>query len=106
MEGTCFIKKIVEIEKKSQANWDDCNRFHSKHWRRTVPETFFIKIQKKSHLSQGGQLFFTQKVSNSKICFAVFVFNQIHNNFNFEELSSQKSFKIFIGKIKILKVVY
>ena len=106
MEGTCFIKKIVEIEKKGQANWYDCNRFHSKRWRSSVPETFLIKIQTKSHLSQGGKLFFTQKVNNSKICFVIFVFNQIHNNFNFEELSSQKSLKTFIEKIKILKVVY
>lgn len=48
----------------------------------------FIKIQTNSHASQVGRLFFTQKFSNRKIFFAAFVFNQIRNNFYFEELSS------------------
>ena len=30
MEDICFITKIIDIKKKSQANWKNCNRFHSK----------------------------------------------------------------------------
>ena len=67
---------------------------------------FFIKIQTNSHVSQAGKLFCTQKFTNRNICFAVFDFSQIRINLNFEELCSQNSFKNFIGKIKVLKVVY
>ena len=67
---------------------------------------FFIKIQTNSHVSQAGKLFCTQKFTNRNTCFAVFDFSQIRINLNFEELCSQNSFKNFIGKIKVLKVVY
>ena len=30
MKDICFITKIIDIKKKSQANWKNCNRFHSK----------------------------------------------------------------------------
>ena len=77
-----------------------------KKLKKECPRDFFIKTKKSFNVSQACHLFFTQKFSNRKICFAVFVFNQIHNNFNFEELSSRNSFKTFIEKIKILQVVY
>ena len=46
----------------------------------------------------------TQKLTNREICFAVFVLNQIHSNFNFEELSSLNSCKTFIKKLKYWKL--
>ena len=45
MEDTCFIKKTVEIERKDQANWKDCNRFPSERWEKNVPETFLLKFK-------------------------------------------------------------
>ena len=45
MEDTGLIKMIVDIEKKSQENWKDCNRFHSKNLKRSVPESFLWKFK-------------------------------------------------------------
>ena len=39
-EDTRLIKKVVDIEKKIQENSKDCNRFHSKNLKRSVPESF------------------------------------------------------------------
>ena len=74
--------------------------------RKNCSREFFAKIQTNSHVSQAGKLLCTQKPTNRKICFAVFVLNQIHSNFNFEELSSLNSCKTTIQKIEIFKVVY
>ena len=62
-----------------------------------------MKIETNSHVSQIGTVFFTQNLNNRTICFVVLVFNKIHNKFQFLEVFSQKSFKTFIKKIKILK---
>ena len=45
MEDTGLIKMIVDIEKKNQENWKDCNRFHSKNLKRSVPESFLWKFK-------------------------------------------------------------
>ena len=64
---------------------------------------FFTKLEKKSHVSQGDRGYFTKSFSNRKICSPSLISDEIHNNFHFDEVSSQNNLQTFIGKIKKLK---
>ena len=96
-------KDCCHWEKKGQGNWNDCNKIHSKTLKRSVRESFLMKIQTNSHTSQVGTVVFRQKFSKRKMGSARLVFNQIHHNFYFHKVYSQNSLKNFIQKIKGLK---
>ena len=96
-------KDCCHWEKKGQGNWNDCNKIHSKTLKRSVRESFLMKIQTNSHTSQVGTVVFRQKFSKRKMGSARLVFNQIPHNFYFHKVYSQNSLKTFTQKIKRLK---
>ena len=71
--------------------------------KRKCSRVFFMKIETNNHVNEVGVVFFTQDFSNRKIYFVSLIFNQIQNNFHFQEVFSQNSFKTFIEKINRLK---
>ena len=89
------LRKIVKPIEKVATD------FTQKTWKE-VFQSLFYENSKNSRTSQVGKLFLTQKLSNTTICFAVLVFTQICNNFDFHELFSQNSLNTFIKKIKRL----
>ena len=62
-----------------------------------------MEIETNNHVIQVGTVFFTQNFSNRTICFAILVFNQIHNKFHFRKVFFQSSLNTFLKKIKRLK---
>ena len=86
MKGIRFIKNIVDIEKLKRLP-----QISFKKLKKTCPRVFFMKLQTNSHVNIVSLLFFTQEFSNTTICLAVLVLNQIHNNFHFHEVFSQNN---------------
>ena len=86
MKDRRFIKNIVDIEKLKRLP-----QISFKKLKKNCSRVFFMKLQTNSHVSIVSLLFLTQEFSNTTIRLAVLVFNQIHNNFHFHEVFSQKN---------------
>ena len=101
--ATYAIQRNRRYQKKKSRELKRLQQNSFQKPKRNCSRVFFMKIQTNSHRSHVGTVFFTQNFSNRKVCLARLVFNQIHNNFYFHKVYSQKSLKTLIKKIKRLK---